>query len=352
MRVAFDARVLARPELAERGVGRYARSLLGALREAGHDVAALSNLRRPPIPERLAEVFEHPLLGRDARRAEAELLHSPSVDLTTTRPGMPYVVTVHDLVPLKRPGEYLRTGLKHRLRYRAVRGATRLIVPSQAVERLLGVDGARIHVIHEAPAAVFAPVADPRTAIARFELPERFLVWVGGLDPPDPRKGVAALARAAARRDGPPLVLAGRVGPEAAALASPGRVILTGRTGDDELAALYSAADALVLASDEEGFGLPVVEALACGTPVAAYAVAALDELHAGRRGVTLVEPGDADALLDAAAALAGTQVDAPARTWAAVAADTWAAYEAALTYPTSGTGDRPAPASRTAPSA
>src|SRR5436309_2425301 len=83
-------------------------------------------------------------------------------------------------------------------------------------------------------------------AVPRRALPERFLLWVGGLDPPDPRKGLAGLVGAVAGRDGPPLVLAGRSGPEAAAFALPGRVQLVGRLADDELAALYSAADALV----------------------------------------------------------------------------------------------------------
>jgi glycosyltransferase involved in cell wall biosynthesis len=335
MRVALDARVLERPELAERGIGRYAGTLLSALRDGGRDVVALNRLRRPPLPERAAELLEHALLARDVRHAGADVLHSPSIDFATTRPGVPYVVTVHDLVPLKRPGEYLRTGVKHRLRYRAVRGATRIVVPTAAVgrdcERLLGLDASRVAVVGEAPAPVFRRVGDPRAALERFALPDRFIVWVGGLDPPDPRKGVRALAGAAARRDGPPLVLVGRVGPEAAGLVAPGRVMLTGRASDEELAALYSAADALVLPSEEEGFGLTPVEALACGTPVAAYAIDAMRELHGARRGVTLVEPGDAVSLLDAAAALAGAEVDALGRTWSDVAAETWAVYGAAL---------------------
>jgi glycosyltransferase involved in cell wall biosynthesis len=334
MRVAFDARVLERPELAERGIGRYTAALLDALRAADRDVVALSQLRRPPAPARIAELLEHPLLARDVRRSGADVLHSPSIDFATTRPGAPYVVTVHDLVPLKRPGEYLRTGIKHRLRYRAVRGATRVITPTETVARdcetHLGIDRERIDVVGEAPAPALRRIDDPRAALARFHLPDRFLVWVGGLDPPDPRKGIRALAAAAARRDGPPLVLVGRVGPEAAELATAGRVILTGRATDEELAALYSAADALVFPSEEEGFGLPVVEALACGTPVAAFAIETLRELHGDRAGVALTEPGNSDALLDAAERIAGSAVDAPSRTWSDVAAETWSAYEAA----------------------
>ena len=332
MTVAFDARVLDRPELAERGIGRYARSLLDALQS--RDVIALHDLRRPPAPARVAELWEHALLGRDARRAGADVLHSPSIDLATTRPGMPYVVTVHDLVPLKQPERYLRTGLKHRLRYAAARRATRLIVPTRAVaadcERLLGFDPARIDVVGEAPAPVFRRSADPARELARFELPDEFVLWVGGLDPPDPRKGIHDLTAAAARRGGLPLVLAGRLSAAGAELAAPGRVIPIGRASDPELAALYSAATALVLPSEEEGFGLTALEALACGTPVAAFAIDAMRELHGRNDAVTLVEPGDFDALLDAAESPARARAGAPARTWSEVAADTWSVYQAA----------------------
>src|SRR5260221_2316890 len=153
MRVAIDARVLDRPELAERGIGRYTSSLLDAfaVSEASErDVVPLLDLHRPPAPTRVAELYEHALLARDARRIRAEVLHSPSIDFATLRPAVPYVVTVHDLVPLKQPERYLRTGLKHRLRYAAVKRATRVIVPTHAVradcERLLGIAPDRIAV--------------------------------------------------------------------------------------------------------------------------------------------------------------------------------------------------------------
>ena len=333
-RIAFDARVLADPALAERGIGRYARSLLHALQEAGRDVIAFERLRRPPAPARIAEIVEHVSLGRDARRADADVLHSPAIDFATTRPGVPYVITVHDLVPLKQPDRYLQTGVKHRLRYAAVKRATRVIVPTRSVaadcERLLAIDPACTDVIAEAAAPVFTPVADPDRLLARFELPDEFVLWVGGLDPPDPRKGIRELAAAAARRSGLPLVLAGRISAEAADLAVAGSVILVGRATDEELAALYTAATALVLPSEEEGFGLTAMEALACGTPVAAFAIDAMNELHAGSEDVTLVEPGDMPGLLEAAEAFTGKRATRPARTWTEVAAETWAAYEAA----------------------
>ena len=332
MKVALDLRVLENPALAERGIGRYASELAAALAAEGAAVAELRALRRPPAPARLAELWDHVLLARDARAAGAELLHSPSIDHATTRPGLPYVVTLHDLAPLKHPRRYLKSGLKHRLRYAAVRRATRVIVPSQAVAdeaaRLLGLE--RVDVVAEAPAAAFRPVAAPRGLLARLRLPERFLLWVGGLDPPDPRKAVEQLARRVAEGDGPPLVLAGRHDENGARLAVEGRVLLTGRVEDEELAALYSAADALLLPSEEEGFGLTPHEALACGTPVAAYAIPALAETLDGNPAVRLVPHGDLDALLAAAAELAGYEARAGGRTWADVARETLAVYERA----------------------
>lgn len=312
MKVALDLRVLEDPATAERGIGRYASQLAAALANEG--VAVVD--RR--------------------RRAGADVLHSPSIDRASIRPRLPYVVTLHDLAPRKYRDRYLRTGLRHRLRYAAVKRATRVIVPSQAVAddaaALLGID--RVDVVPEAPAAVFRPIAAPRGLLGRLRVPERFLLWVGGLDPPDPRKGVEQLARRVAASDCPPLVLVGRYDAAGEALAVEGRVLLTGRVSDEELVALYSAADALVLASDDEGFGLTPHEALACGTPVAAYAIPALVETLADNPGARLVPTGDLDGLLGAAEELAGNDARAGERTWADVARDTLAVYERAVGEP------------------
>jgi glycosyltransferase involved in cell wall biosynthesis len=313
VKVALDLRVLEEPALAERGIGRYAAELAAALPGEGVEVV---DLRRTP-----------------RRRSGADVLHTPSIDGVTIRPGLPYVITLHDLVPIKYPDRYLRTGLKHRLRYAAVKRATRVVVPSRAVaddaKELLGLE--RIDVVPEAPSPGFRPVTAPRGLLTRLRLPDHFLLWVGGLDPPDPRKGIEPLTRRAAEGDSPPLVLAGRHDADTEQLAVRGRVILTGRVSDEELAALYSAADALVLPSEDEGFGLTPHEALACGTPVAAYAIPALAETLGDNGAVRLVPAGDLDALLEAAAELAGRPASSPERTWGDVARDTVGVYERAV---------------------
>ncbi len=97
--------------------------------------------------------------------------------------------------------------------------------------------------------------------------PSATSLWVGGLQHPDPSKHIAELAATPREL---PLVLVGPTRPWAHELPD---VILTGQVSDEHLAAIYSGAHALVLPSEDEGFGLPAVEALACGTPVVACEV-------------------------------------------------------------------------------
>ncbi len=305
MRIAYDAR----PSSDPRGIGRYTRSLLTAL----HAEAA----------RRGGEIVEA------HRPRGVDLYHSPWIDGALLRPRLPMVVTLHDLVPLKRAGEYLRTGLRFRMRYLAVERASRVVVPTEAVAEdavaLLKVDASRVHVVLEAADPAFTPRSDDEVAAvrARHGLPEAYLVWVGGLRHPDPRKRVAALAATPREL---PLVLVGDPGQWAREL--PG-VTLTGAVDDDELAAIYTGARALVLPSDDEGFGLPTVEALACGTPVVACDVPALREVLGDR--ATFVRPDDLEGLLVQAVAARRPAPPPPDWTWDDAARATWDVYELAL---------------------
>ncbi|HXN39958.1 MAG TPA: glycosyltransferase, partial [Solirubrobacteraceae bacterium] len=158
---------------------------------------------------------------------------------------------------------------------------------------------------------------------ARFALPERFLMWVGGLRHPDPGKHVVKLAAAPREL---PLVLVGSTRPWAHELPD---VILTGQVSDEHLAAIYSGAHALVLSSEDEGFGLPAVEALACGTPVVACEAPALREVL-GRRA-TFVAPGDMTGLIAAAQAARRPAPPPPSWSWQDAARATWGVYERAM---------------------
>lgn len=306
MRVAFDSR----PAAVVRGVGRYSRCLLTALREtAGKDMQIVET--------------HHP------RRAD--VFHSPWMEGAILRSPCPMVVTLHDLSALKRASEHLRLGVRLRLRQLAVQRAVRVIVPTEAVAgdavRRLGLERERIDVISEAPdptmyARSELEVADVRE---RFSLPPDYLLWVGSLLHPDPRKHVAKLVAAPREL---PLVLVGPTRPWAHELQD---VILTGQVSDEQLAAIYTGAHALVLASDDEGFGLPTVEALACGTPVAVCEVPALREVLGGR--ASFVEPGDMKALIQSAERSLRPAPAPPPWTWQDAARSTWRVYQRAIRH-------------------
>ncbi len=298
MKVAFDSR----PAKDTGGVGRYAASLLAALRSLD-----------------LGEIVE------SHSPKQSDVFHAPWIEGALLHPPVPMVVTLHDLIPLKRRGEYLRTGLRFRFRYLAVQRADRLVVPTSTVADdaigRLGIPSEKIAVIGEAAAAAFRPRPQEEVDAVRtrYRLPERYLLWVGGLRTPDPRKRVAALARAKRTL---PLVLAGPTGTWSRELSD---VILTGAVSDDELAAIYTGAHALIFPSDDEGFGLTPVEALACGTPVVAFDVPALREVLDGR--VELTPVGDLTGLI---AAAESAQRPAPAPlsyTWEQAARATWEVY-------------------------
>jgi glycosyltransferase involved in cell wall biosynthesis len=306
VKVAFDSRPASDP----RGIGRYVRCLLTALRETANGDELLE-AHRP----RGADVF-----------------HSPWLDGVRVRSNVPQVVTLHDLVPLKRRSEYLRTGMRFRLRYLAVQRAAQVIVPTEAVAadavEHLEIDPDRITVIPEAAAPAMRPSPPERVAEVRerFALPEQYLVWVGGLEHPDPRKRVAQLAETPREL---PLVLVGPTKEWAHELPD---VILTGKVTDPDLAAIYTGARALVLPSDDEGFGLPTVEALACGTPVVATDVPALREVLGDR--ATFVAHDDLEGLLAAGAQAARPAPAPPPWTWHDAAEATWQAYRRASTAP------------------
>jgi glycosyltransferase involved in cell wall biosynthesis len=304
VKVAFDSRPLGDT----RGVGRYARCLLRALRDTADAGTEILETHRP---------------------ASADVFHSPWMDGAMLHCPCPMVVTVHDLGALKRRSEHLRAGARMRLRQLALQRAARVIVPTKALARdaveRLGLAEESVVVIPEASDPVMYPrparvVADARE---RYALPERYLLWVGSLEHPDPSKHVAELA--AARRE-MPLVL---VGPARRwAYELPG-VIVTGHVPDEQLAAIYSGAHALLIPSDDEGFGLTAVEALSCGTPVVTCESPARREVLEGR--ATFVAAGDLGALIDGAQRARRPAPAPPRWTWTDAAEATWRVYKQAL---------------------
>ncbi|HEY4450471.1 MAG TPA: glycosyltransferase [Solirubrobacteraceae bacterium] len=306
MRVAFDSRAVSDPN----GVGRYSRAILKAL---GETVAADDELLESPRPA--ATVRSH----------RPDVLHSPWMDGAMLHSPCPTVVTIHDLTRLRRRSELLRSGLRLRLRHLAVQRAAGVIVPSEAeatdAVQYLQLDRERVAVVPEAPAPAMyrRDVQEVAAAREQLALPERYLVWVGDLQHPTPGRQLAKLA-AAAR--GLPLVLVGPTRPWAHEL--PG-VLLTGQVSDEQLAAVYSGANALVLPCEGPGFGLTAIEALACGTPVLACDTPALREVLGAR--ATFVAGGDIEGLVAAAEDARRPAPAPPSWSWQDAGRATWSVY-------------------------
>lgn len=270
---------------------------------------------------------------------------------------VPVVLTVHDLTLLRHPE--LGTPALRRTVGAVARHAAeaRLVIADSRATAddliaLCGVPAARIRVVPLGVAAAFQPL--PRDAARahvarRFGLDAPYLLHVGTLEP---RKNLPRLIAACAGlwRGGAltqRLVLAGADGWGTAAVAraiaaagTAARVTRLGRVDAADLPALYAAADALVFPSLYEGFGLPVLEAMACATPVLTSRAGALPEV-AGDAAL-LVDPGDHAALADAVRRIAGDRdlrarlaaagpPRAAAFTWARTAQETLAVYREAM---------------------
>ena len=306
MRVALDSRQSS--DLG--GVGRYSRCILKALRET----AAASD-----------EVLDTNRPSATVRAKGPDVFHSPWIDGAMLHSPCPMVVTVHDMAVHKRRSEHLRNSLRQRLRPLALQRAACVIVPTEAVAEdaiaHLRLERDRVVVIPEAADESMypRPTETIEAVRARYELPDRYLLWVGALEHPDPGTHIAQLAATPREL---PLVLVGPTRPWAHRL--PG-VILTGQVPDEELAAIYSGAHALMVSAEQEGFGLPAVEALACGTPVVAADGPALREVLGER--ATFVPAGDMAALVAAAQRSTRPAPPAPSWSWDDAARATWAVY-------------------------
>ena len=319
------------------GIGRYTRELIGALlrlpesQEAGHRytlfaaaggqavpadlppsptirfhflpisdewAARLWHRARLPIP---VEVFTGPV----------DLFYSPDFVLPPSRPGTRTLLTVHDLSFLRYPDHFVPKLVRYleRVVPASVARADRVLADSEATRadliRLLGTPPEKVEVLYSGVDARFRPEPEPgeqERLRTRYGLDRPYVLSVGTLQP---RKNFVRLIRAFAHLPdtGRVLVIAGGRGwlyesvlEEAA--RHPDRVRILGFVEDADLPALYRGADLFVFPSFYEGFGLPVLEAMACGVPVVCSGVSSLPEV-AGDAAL-LVDPEDEDGLMGA----------------------------------------------------
>jgi glycosyltransferase involved in cell wall biosynthesis len=299
-----------------RGIGTYLRRLIEGL--ASYDdltpvVLAKADTPLPVTADRVRirrafparwHALEDDLRSaRDVRRASAALLHSPAQSPPRHSP-LPWVQTLHDLTPLVFDHPLYDRG---RRRWESIgarlHDAAAVICVSTSSARqaqeLLGIDSRRLHVVPLGVGAEFMPRPAASTPA------EPYLLWVSAWGP---HKGLAEATEVVSRLadQGHPhrLVVAGRqdewmlarVHETVAAAAHPERVQVAGYVAD--LPALYRGATALLVTSRAEGFGLPAVEAMACGTPVVSFDNTSLPEVVDG--GGVLVADGDVDAFTEA----------------------------------------------------
>ena len=316
------------------GVGYYTKRLLDALTDGvpgaeGTEVVVLSNRPVPVAPRpprvRVHEGSRFPVrsvwmqlsLPRILRALKPDVVHFTNY-LAPVGSRVPYVVSIHDMTLSLMPEchTFKKRLLTSTLVPTVARRARLVLAPSEStrrdVIRLLGIAPERTRVIPYAPSPRFAPVGGGAERVeARHGVRSPYFLYVGTLEP---RKNVAAALRAFARvaADIPTqrFLLVGQRGwkcedvfAEASRPALEGRVTFLDYVPEDDLPLLYTHATALVYPSLYEGFGFPVLEAMACGAPVLTSRSSSLAEIGAG--AALLVDPRDEAEMAEALRALA-----------------------------------------------
>jgi glycosyltransferase involved in cell wall biosynthesis len=316
LRVGIDGRAFASPAA---GVRRYLEGLVPALRdfEDAPDVVALGGIPAT-IPDGVAHVREPAHLPtnagwtivglpRAAAAAGVDVIHAPAY----TAPfwaGVPIVLTIHDVSYERRPEwyPYRRDRIRRAFYRRSARGSAHILTDSEfsaaEISAAYGIERESITVAPLGVSAAFRPAASGSACELPANVTSPFLLHVGDLHE---RRNLITVVEAlleARRHFGAlpalTLVLAGvdrGVGDALCAVASEGgsreAVVRLGRVDEDRLHLLYRCASALVYPSRYEGFGFPVLEAMASGTPVIASRAASLPEI-VGDAGV-LLDPDD-----------------------------------------------------------
>jgi len=333
MRIAFDGSTLT---AGRTGVGYYTEHLLQHLasevERTGDELIVISNTSidtAHPLP-RHVHVYarrQFPLRIGWLQVLASRVLKDVRPDVAHFTNGMvppltrvPTVVTIHDMSLQLHPQYHpLRRVLINRpLLAAAMRRAEQIVTVSHSARgdllRLHAIEPQRVNVVHEAAGPDFQPIAD-RARLdrvrRRYGLPKHFVLYVGTIEP---RKNLKRLMHAftVARAQGLPyeLVCVGPYGWWSRDLAGTikrlgigGIVHFTGYLPMTDLAAIYNLAEVFAFPSVYEGFGLPVIEAMACGTPVVTSSTSSLHEIASG--AAETVDPYDTNAIAEALIRLA-----------------------------------------------
>lgn len=310
------------------GIGSYIQNLISALTEleskhtysllVGPDdiqrIRCSPDWRKYSTPYRRYSLGELVLLGRQARRLGADIVHEPHYTLPIGLKGRS-VVTIHDLIHLKMPQffspsqrMYAHTVIGH-----AVRHAGAVIVDSQKTKDdildTFNVQEQDVEVVHLGVRPIFRKLED-RTIVERFlsaaGLKQPYVLYVGNVKPhKNIRTLLSAFAQIRPQQGDLELVFVGGSCKEDSSLSEQahrlgilGAVRDLHHVSDEELICAYNGADVLVLPSLYEGFGYPVLEAMACGTPTVVSSAGSLPEV-AGKASL-IVDPSRAEELAQA----------------------------------------------------
>jgi len=262
-------------------------------------------------------LWEQAGLPRAVGRVAPDLLHCTS-NTAPVRCGVPLVLTLHDIIFLERqqaanPSLYQRLGRIYRRLVvpRILDRCERIVTVSeferQRILRTLALDPERLVAIHNGYSPRFRPLDDYAPTVRRYLPDERYLFFLGNTDPKKNTAGTLRAYAAYVRRSSAPLpLLVADLKPEAAdALLRENGIgeirellRLPGYIPNDDLPAIYNGAAAFLYTSLRESFGIPLLEAMACGTPVVTSNTSAIPEV-AGE-GALLVDPTDAGAIAEA----------------------------------------------------
>ncbi|MBC8248766.1 MAG: glycosyltransferase family 4 protein [Anaerolineales bacterium] len=317
------------------GIGRYTRELVKALAELNrsHDYVLFAaaggqrpvdtgwppnfQMRSVPLSDRALAILWHRLqlpLWVELVTGPVDIFHSPDFGLPPVRRAKT-LVTVHDLSFIRYPqcaDANLRAYL-NKVVPRSVHRADLILADSQSTKgdlvELLGVESGRIEVVYPGVEERFHPIEDQahlEKVRKRYNLPPRFILGLGTLQP---RKNFTHLIEAysllVTHYSSLQLVITGGKGwlyeeifATVEQLGLEDKVVFPGFVADEHLPALYNLADLFVFPSLYEGFGLPPLEAMACGTPVITSNASSLPEV-VGKAGL-MVEATEVEALTEA----------------------------------------------------